>query len=53
VSLRYALTDNFTLFADHANLTNETYVAYEGTRATPSEVERIGPRYLFGLRFDF
>lgn len=53
VSLRYAVTDNFTLFADLANLTNETYVAYEGTPATPSEVEQIGSRYLFGLRFDF
>ena len=27
--------------------------AYEGTPATPSEVERIGERYLFGVRFNF
>ncbi len=53
VTVRYALTDNFTLFADLANLTDETYVAYEGTPATPSEVERIGERYLFGVRFNF
>lgn len=53
ITLRYSLTDNFTLFADLANLTNETYVAYEGTPATPSEVEQIGSRYLFGVRFDF
>ncbi|WP_338445596.1 TonB-dependent receptor [Pelagerythrobacter marensis] len=53
ITLRYSLTDNFTLFADLANLTNETYVAYEGTPATPSEVEQIGSRYLFGIRFDF
>lgn len=53
VSLRYALTDNFTLFADLANLTNEKYIAYQGTPATPTEVEQIGSRYLFGVRFNF
>lgn len=53
VTARYALTPNITLFADLANLTDETYVAYEGTPDTPSEVERIGERYLFGVRFNF
>ncbi|WP_237437778.1 TonB-dependent receptor [Altericroceibacterium endophyticum] len=53
VTVRYALNDNLTLFADLANLTDETYVAYEGTPATPSEVEQIGSRYLFGIRFNF
>lgn len=53
VSLRYAVTENFTLYADLANLTNETYIAYAGTPATPTEVERIGSRYLFGLRFNY
>lgn len=53
VTARYALTPNITLFADLANLTNETYVAYEGTPATPSEVEQIGSRFLFGARFNF
>lgn len=53
VTARYALTPNITLFADLANLTDETYVAYEGSPATPSEVERIGERYQFGVRFNF
>lgn len=53
VTARYAITPNITLFADLANLTDETYVAYEGSPATPSEVERIGERYLFGVRFNF
>ncbi|WP_054108074.1 TonB-dependent receptor [Novosphingobium sp. AAP83] len=53
VSLRYQVTDNFTLFADAANLTNETYVAYQDTLEQPTEVERIGSRYLFGMRFNF
>ncbi|MBT0667113.1 TonB-dependent receptor [Novosphingobium profundi] len=53
VALRYAVNETFTLYADLSNLTNETYVAYAGTSATPTEVERIGARYLFGLRFNF
>jgi outer membrane receptor protein involved in Fe transport len=53
VSVRYAVTDNFTLFADAANLTNAIYLAYEGTTEKPSEVEQIGSRYMFGLRFNF
>ncbi len=53
ITARYALTPNITLFADLANLTNETYVAFEGTPATPSEVEQIGSRFLFGARFNF
>ncbi len=53
VSLRYALNENLTLFADLANLTDEKYIAYQGTTATPTEVEQIGSRYLFGVRFSF
>ncbi|MDZ7588440.1 MAG: TonB-dependent receptor [Parasphingorhabdus sp.] len=53
VTLRYALNENLTLFADLGNLTNEIYTAYEGTAATPAEVEQIGSRYLFGARFNF
>ena len=53
MTVRYAVTDNFTLYADLANLTNETYVAYAGSPDHPSEVERIGSRYLFGVRFSY
>ena len=53
VTLRYAVTENFTLYADLANLTNETYVAYAGSLSHPTEVERIGSRYLFGVRFSY
>lgn len=53
VSLRYQLTDNFTLFADLSNLTDEKYIAYQDNRNQPSEVEQIGARYLFGVRFSF
>ncbi|WP_228275051.1 TonB-dependent receptor [Stakelama tenebrarum] len=53
VALRYALTPNFTLFADLNNLTDETYVAYEGSVDRPSEVEQIGRRFLFGVRVNY
>ena len=53
VSLRYQVNDTFTLFADAANLTNETYIAYQDTLEQPTEVERIGARYMFGVRFNF
>lgn len=51
VSLRYELTDNFTLFADLSNLTDEIYVAYQDNKSQTTEVEQIGARYLFGIRF--
>jgi TonB-dependent receptor len=53
VSLRYQINDALTLFMDAANLTNEKYVAYQDTLEQPTEVEQIGSRYLFGLRFNF
>ena len=53
VSLRYELTENFTLFADLANLTDEYYIAYTGAPSLVSEIEQIGRRYLFGIRFGF
>lgn|GEM_PF-4718783 len=53
MSLRYQVNDTFTLFADAANLTNETYIAYQDTLEQPTEVERIGARYMFGVRFNF
>lgn len=53
VTLRYAINDNFTIYADLANLTNEHYVAYSASNATPTEVEQIGSRYMFGIRFQY
>lgn len=51
VSLRYAIDDRFTVFADLSNLTNAIYMAYEGDKSRPTEVEQIGSRYMFGVRF--
>lgn len=53
VSLRYAVTDAFTLYADLANLTDEKYIAYADAISHPTEVEQIGSRYMFGIRFSF
>lgn len=53
ISARYAINDRLTLFADMANLTDAIYLAYEGDTTRPTEVEQIGERYLFGIRFDF
>jgi TonB-dependent receptor len=53
IALRYALNDNFTLFADFANLTDAEYIVYQGTEQLPTEVEQIGRRTMFGLRFNF
>lgn len=53
ISIRYAVNDNVTVFADLANLTDAIYAAYEGTPDTPTEVEQIGARYMFGVRFNF
>lgn len=51
--LRYAVTENASLYFDANNLTDETYVAYEGDVQHPTEVEQIGRRFLAGVRFRF
>ncbi|WP_035442326.1 TonB-dependent receptor [Asticcacaulis sp. YBE204] len=53
LTLRYAVNKNITVFADASNLTDETYIAYEGDVSHPSEVEQIGRRVLVGLRFNY
>jgi TonB-dependent receptor len=53
VALRYAVTPSITLFVDATNLTDEVYVAYQGARDRPTEVEQIGRRFLGGVRFNF
>jgi TonB-dependent receptor len=53
VAIRYAITDNIGIFADLNNLTDAVYSAYQGSESRPTEVEQIGSRYLFGVRFHF
>ncbi|OYW79876.1 MAG: TonB-dependent receptor, partial [Asticcacaulis sp. 32-58-5] len=53
LTLRYAVNPNLTVYADASNLTDETYIAYEGDLSHPSEVEQIGRRFMAGIRFNF
>jgi TonB-dependent receptor len=53
LSVRYAVNENFSVFVDANNLTDEVYVAYQGEPQFPSEVEQIGARWLAGVRFNF
>lgn len=53
LSLRYAVTDQFTVFLDANNLTDELFVAYEGSEQFPTEVEQIGARWMAGVRFTY
>lgn len=53
LSVRYALNPHVSFFFDGNNLTNETFVAYEGQRSNPTEVESIGRRFMAGVRVKF
>ncbi|MGE4430986.1 MAG: TonB-dependent receptor [Sphingobium sp.] len=53
LSFRYQAAEGFTLYADVVNLTNEAGIRYQGTRATPYEVELFGRRFLFGVKANF
>lgn len=53
VAIRYAITDNLGVYADLNNLTDAVYWAYQGQENRPTEVEQIGRRYMFGVRFNF
>jgi TonB-dependent receptor len=52
LAIRMAVTPQLTLFFDANNLTDETYVAYQGIRSQPTEVEQIGRRFMGGVRFN-
>ncbi|MFC3077486.1 TonB-dependent receptor [Phenylobacterium terrae] len=53
LSLRYAVNDRVSVFFDANNLTDETFVAFEGDERHPTEVEQIGRRWMAGLRLSF
>ncbi len=53
VALRFAVNDQFTVYADFANLTDATYIAFQGDESRPTEVEQIGSRVLFGVRYAY
>jgi len=53
LSARYQVTENFTVYADVNNLTDEPGIRYEGDESRPYEVEQFGRRFLFGVRATF
>ncbi|VWX48942.1 TonB-dependent receptor [Novosphingobium sp. 9U] len=52
-SLRYAITPNFEVYADFANLLNGPGRRFAGVSARTMEVETFGRRYTGGVRFNF
>ena len=53
LSVRYQLTDNFEIYFDGNNLSDEAGRRYVDTPNFPIEYEKFGPRYLLGVRFNF
>ncbi|WP_374385698.1 TonB-dependent receptor [Sandaracinobacter sp.] len=53
LAVRVQVSENIGLFFDANNLTDEIYVAYQGERVRPTEVEQIGRRFMGGVRFNF
>lgn len=53
VSVRYAVSNAVTVFADANNLTDELGRRYQGAEDRPREVEGFGRRYLIGTRISF
>lgn len=53
LSVRYQLSEAFSVYADLNNITDELGVRFQGSAATPVEVEGYGRRFLLGLRANF
>lgn len=53
LSVRYQLTDNFEIYFDGNNLTDQGARRYVDSPAFPIEFEKFGSRYLLGVRFNF
>lgn len=52
-SARYSFSDNYTIFADVSNLTDELGRRYQGNESKPTEVEGFGRRYQIGVRVNY
>jgi TonB-dependent receptor len=53
LSIRYQLTDNFEIYLDGNNLTDEAGRRYADQPQFPIEYEKFGRRWLIGARFNF
>jgi TonB-dependent receptor len=52
-ALRYDLKENYRLFLNVKNLTDEPVVAFQGTREAPVAVTYFGTQYNFGVQYQF
>ncbi|EGF90125.1 tonB-dependent receptor family protein [Asticcacaulis biprosthecium C19] len=53
LSVRYQINDNFEVFADGVNLTNDGAARFGDTDQYPIEYEKFGKRFIAGVRFNF
>ena len=53
LSIRYSLNDNFEIFFDAVNLTDDAGRRYGDDPGHPIEYETFGRRYIAGVRFSF
>ena len=53
LNVTYYATDSLTLYFSGLNLTNETRHVYGLTEQQVLQAVQIGPRYDFGLRYNF
>jgi len=52
-ALRYDYNDNYRLFLNVKNITDEPVVAFQGTRDTPVAITYFGTQYNFGAQYRF
>ncbi len=53
LNVTYYWNDNLTFYFSGLNLTNETYHVYGLTERQVLQAVQLGPRYDFGVRYDF
>jgi TonB-dependent receptor len=53
LSVRYQVNDNLEWFFDAANIGDAKATRYGDSKLYPIEIERFGPRYTIGLRYNY
>lgn len=53
LSVRYQVNDNLEWFFDAANIGDQKAIRYGDSSQDPIEIERFGPRYTTGIRFNY
>ena len=53
LSIRYQVSDNLEWYFDASNIGDQEAIRYGDSKMYPIEIERFGPRYTTGIRFNF